>query len=217
MKICKSEKGDALIKTILIPLLIVVLTVTSFYAILNGVIEIVKAIVGKLVDDIEGAVSGGIQWLGLARVSTGLPTFVIYEQQVENLKNRLEAQSIDTEKCGITQVRLRKILLAYAVSSSLSDTVCVAQITEEEMIKNYKEKEKIDEKTEVEINEVLNKYGSIYSTDKWKVSTPYYTLYYVDNTSQHTFFYFKDSSKKFGDNPDQWYIGAMGATTITTA
>lgn len=217
MKICKSEKGDALIKTILIPLLIVVLTATSFYAILNGVIEIVKAIVGKLVDDIEGAVSGGIQWLGLARVSSGLPTFVIYEQQVENLKNRLEAQSIDTEKCGITQVRLRKILLAYAVSSSLSDTVCVAQITEEEMIKNYKEKEKIDEKTEVEINEVLNKYGSIYSTDKWKVSTPYYTLYYVDNTSQHTFFYFKDSSKKFGDNPDQWYIGAMGATTITTA
>ena len=217
MKICKSEKGDALIKTMLIPLLIVVLTVTSFYAILNGVIEIVKAIVGKLVDDIEGAVSGGIQWLGLARVSTGLPTFVIYEQQVENLKNRLEAQSIDTEKCGITQVRLRKMLLAYAVSSSLSDTVCVAQITEEEMIKNYKEKEKIDEKTEVEINEVLNKYGSIDSTTKWKVSTPYYTLYYVDNTSQHTFFYFKDSSKKFGDNPDQWYIGAMGATTITTA
>lgn len=213
MKICKSEKGDALIKTMLIPLLIVVLTATSFYAILNGVIEIIKSVVGKLVDDIEGATSGGIQWLGLAKVSTGLPTFVIYEQQVENLKNRLEAQSIDTEKCGITQVRLRKILLAYAVSSSLSDTVCAAQITEEEMIKNYKEKEKIDEKTEVEINEVLNKYGS----SKWTVSTPYYTLYYVDDTSQHTFFYFKDSSKKFGDNSEQWYIGAMGATTITTA
>lgn len=217
MKICKSEKGDALIKTMLIPLLIVVLTATSFYAILNGVIEIIKSVVGKLVDDIEGATSGGIQWLGLAKVSTGLPTFVIYEQQVENLKNRLEAQSIDTEKCGITQVRLRKILLAYAVSSSLSDTVCAAQITEEEMIKNYKEKEKIDEKTEVEINEVLNKYGSIDSPSKWTVSTPYYTLYYVDDTSQHTFFYFKDSSKKFGDNSEQWYIGAMGATTITTA
>lgn len=217
MKICKSEKGDALIKTMLIPLLIVVLTVTSFYAILNGVIEIVKEIVGKLVDDIAGAASEGIQWLGLARVSAGLPTFVIYEQQVENLKDRLEAQSIDTEKCGITQVRLRKMLLAYAVSSSLSDTVCVAQITEEEMINNYKEKEKIDEKTEVEIDEVLNKYGYIESPAKWTVSTPYYILYYVDDTRQHTFFYFKDSSKKFGDDPDQWYIGAMGATTITTA
>lgn len=217
MKICKSEKGDALIKTMLIPLLIVVLTVTSFYAILNGVIEIVEAIVGKLVDDIEGATSGGIQWLGLARVSTGLPTFVIYEEQVENLKNKLEAQSIDTEKCGITQVRLRKMLLAYAVSSSLSDTVCAAQITEEEMIKNYKEKEKIDEKTEVEINDVLNKYGYIESTTKWEVTTPYYILYYADETPQHTFFYFKDSSKKFGENADQWYIGAMGATTITTA
>lgn len=213
MKICKSEKGDALIKTMLIPLLIVVLTATSFYAILNGVIEIIKSVVGKLVDDIEGATSGGIQWLGLAKVSTGLPTFVIYEQQVENLKNRLEAQSIDTEKCGITQVRLRKMLLAYAVSSSLSDTVCAAQITEEEMIKNYKEKEKIDEKTEVGIDEVLNKYKQIPSTSDWKVSVPNYTLYYEKN--QDTFFYFKDTSKSFNDNYDGWYIGAMGKTRIT--
>ena len=213
MKICKSEKGDALIKTMLIPLLIVVLTATSFYAILNGVIEIIKSVVGKLVDDIEGATSGGIQWLGLAKVSTGLPTFVIYEQQVENLKNRLEAQSIDTEKCGITQVRLRKILLAYAVSSSLSDTVCAAQITEEEMIKNYKEKEKIDEKTEVGIDEVLNEYKQIPSTSDWKVSVPSYTLYYEKN--QDTFFYFKDTSKSFNDEYDGWYIGAMGKTRIT--
>lgn len=209
--------GKNLAKLIIIPILILILLAGSFFALTQGIIEILKQTTKEAIGEIAGAANKGIKWLGLARVSRGLPTFVVNREQVETLRTNLENQAIRTDVCGMTEVRLRKMLLAYAVSSSLSDTVCAVETTEEDIINDFKEKnKKYKDDDSVTINTVLDKYGKTSSTSKWKVSNPNYTLYNVDDSSK-VFFYFKDTDKVFGDNEDAWFLGAMGATSIETA
>lgn len=213
----KKFSGKNLSKLIIVPILVVLLIVGSFFALVQGIINIFKETAKEAVGEIAEGVNRGIQWLGLARVSRGLPTFIVNKEQVEALRMNLENQAIKTDVCGMTEVRLRKMLLAYAVSSSLSDTVCAVETTEEDIINNFKEKNKeYKDDDSVTINTVLNKYGSTSSVSKWKVSNPNYTLYNTDESSK-VFFYFKDTDKMFGDNENAWFLGAMGATTIETA
>lgn len=209
--------GKNLAKLIIIPILVLILIAGSFFVLVQGIINIFMETAKEAVGEIAEGVNRGIQWLGLARVSRGLPTFIVNKEQVEALRMNLENQAIKTDVCGMTEVRLRKMLLAYAVSSSLSDTVCAVETTEEDIINNFKEKNKeYKDDDSVTIDTVLNKYGSTSSVSKWKVSSPNYTLYNTDESSK-VFFYFKDTDKMFGDNENAWFLGAMGATTIETA
>lgn len=209
-----KSSGKDLVKVVIIVIALVVLVACSFFSIINGIVEIFKQKAQEAIGAIAGAAHKGLQWLGTAKVSKGLPTFIVDKAQVEALKTNLESQAIDTDVAGMTEIRLSKMLLAYAVSSSFSDTVCAVEITEEDMINNYKEKNKDD--TSVTIDTVLAKYGNMKSSSKWNISSINYTLYNTDNTSK-VFFYFKDEDKVFGDNEEAWFLGAMGATTISTA
>lgn len=215
------SSGKNLVKVIIIIILIVVLLAASFFTLINGIINILEETAKEAIGAVAGAVTDaankGIQWLGLAKVSKGLPIFVVNKEQIENLKVNLESQAIDTDTTGMTEIRLRKILLAYAVSSSLSDTVCAVETTEEDIINNFKKKNKEYKNDDsVTIDTVLNSYGSTSSSSVWNISDPSYTLYYTDNNSK-TFFYFKDTDKVFGDNEEAWFLGAMGATSVSTA
>lgn len=212
-----ENSGKNLLKIVLVLIVIIVLIGSSFYVLTDGIISIIKKTAESATGDAVESVKEGIQWLGLAKVSNGLPTFVIDKTQVESLKSNLENNAVNTDATGLTEIRLRKILLAYAVSSSLSDTVCVVETSEEDIIEDFKEKnEEYKEDDSVKLNTVLNKYGNVKSSEKWNVTTPNYTLYYTNDTSTK-FFYFKDTNKIFGDNENTWFLGAMGATTISTS
>lgn len=212
-----KDGGTNFVKIILIIVVIIVLLASAFFALINGIVTLIEETAEKAVKEVSESVKKGIQWLGTAKVTNGLPVFVVDKNQVENLKNTLEGQAVDTDVTGMTEIRLRKMLLAYAVSSSLSDTVCAVEVAEEDIINDFKEKnEEYKEDKDLEFNTILVKYEQILSSNIWNVSSPNYTLYYADNTSK-TFFYFKDTEKMFGDDENAWFLGAMGATTISTA
>ena len=117
----------------------------------------------------------------------------------------------------MTEVRLRKMLLAYAVSNSISDTVCAVETPKEEIISDFKEKNPSYKDVDMTVEQVMEEYEKKYysenSKDVWSNKTLNYTLYY----NSKKFFYFKDSDKKFGEDGEAWFLGAMGATTISTA
>lgn len=212
-----KSSGKDLVKVVIIVIALVVLVACSFFSIINGIVEIFKQKAQEAIGAIAGAAHKGLQWLGTAKVSKGLPTFIVDKAQVEALKTNLESQAIDTDVSGMTEIRLSKMLLAYAVSSSFNDTVCAVEITEEDIINNFKEKNKeYKNDTSVTIDTVLDKYENMESSSKWNISSINYTLYNTDDTSK-VFFYFKDEDKVFGDNEEAWFLGAMGATTISTA
>lgn len=212
-----KSSGKDLVKGVVVVIALVVIIACSFFSIINGIVEIFKQKAQEAMGAIGDATNKGLQWLGMAKVSNGLPTFIVNKDQVEALKTSLESQAIDTDVSGMTEIRLSKMLLAYAVSSSFSDTVCAVEITEEDIINNFKEKNKeYKNDTTVTINTVLAKYENVQSPIKWNTSSINYTLYNTDDTSK-IFFYFKDKDKVFGDNEEAWFLGAMGATTISTA
>lgn len=204
---------------ILVIIMIVVLLAVSFFSIINGIVGIVK----EFFNSIKQAITESETWgkildkLGVSKVKEGMNLYLINEQQVESLKSNMESVSVDTEKSGLTEVRLRKILLAYAVSSSFSDTLCAVPVTEEEIVANIKEKDYGRDFNTIDdfISYCNNNGKAKNSKDVWPISKPNYKLYY----DSEVFFYFKatNDDEEAGFKKDQWYLGAMGATTLTTS
>ena len=95
-----------------------------------GIIDLFKDMAKEAVEQLGESASNGIKWLGLAQVKAGMQTFVVNQANVTNLRNQLDSQNINADTCGMTEVRIRKMLLAYAVSNSLSDTVCAVETPE---------------------------------------------------------------------------------------
>lgn len=207
----RKNEGKGLIVAILVPILIVVLISSIFFAILEGTIGKFLDFVEKVKGAIVGGATRGIQWLGFSTVKDGLSTFVIKKQNVEELRDMIESYNISTEATGMTEVRLRKMLLGYAVSNSLGDTICAVEVSENEIIEDYNKKNPTNQKQT--LDEVLAEYTIESSKDKWDLKNPNYDLYYTSKV----FYYFKDEDKKFDSSEVKWYLAANGATTITTS
>ena len=217
---------------ILVVVLVIVMLASSFFTAVSLVVEKVQEFVNNLSSNIEtyGWKRGLQETFGLELTAVSkMSIYYIDDQIVQALKDQLNAMEIDTEVAGLTQVRLKKILLANTVSSSLSNTIVVTPVSEDEILKNLNKKDPekynfttINEFTEYwnndENSETVKKSKS---DDIWPLtSSTDYSLYYESDV----FFYFKDEDeimpKQDEDeimpkqDEDQWYLAAMGATTI---
>lgn len=205
-----NNKNGEIFKKILIIVLIPVMVAGIFYAVIDGIIGKVVEFVKNLVEDVEGAANKTILWLkkklNIDYLEQSMSVAKIDDDTVKNLKNSLEAVAIDTEKSGLTEVRLRKILLAQSISTSLSDTLIIVPVTEEEIVANVKEKNESVNNIE-DVKGYLKKEKS---KEIWPVDEPKYDLYYDSDV----FFYFQDEDNKFEDGSEQWFLGAMGAVKI---
>lgn len=212
-----KKSGGALgAKVVLVFVIIIVIIAGMLITLFQGIVNIFVETAKHSMEELGESVSKGIKWLGLAEVKAGMQTFVVNQANVENLRNQLDSQNVNADTCGMTEVRIRKMLLAYAVSNSLSDTVCVVETQPEEIIEDFKQKNPSYKDQDITVEEVMNVYEQEYhsenSSSVWVAKDLNYTLYY----NSKKFFYFKDSDKKFGDNGEAWFLGAMGATTIST-
>ncbi len=204
-------------KVILVIILIIVLLAGSFFVIMDGTLLTLKNLIDLARNSAEASFNTTLSWLGIATVKKSLPRFVISENIVEELKNQLNDQQINTKTNGMTDVVLRKMLLTYAATTSLSDTVCMVEVTPEAIIEDFKKKNPTYKEQNLSIDDIKNLCESLYGKDNsnnvWTMDgNPGYDLYY---NSTH-FFYFKDSQKEFGDSSEKWYLAIMGSTTITT-
>lgn len=215
----KNDKGKVLIIVFGAAFLVSVIISLVAYVIMDGIIGTVT----KFFSEIGELVLKTENFFSKKKVNAAMDTYVIKDEEVQNLKTLLENSGINTQKSGLTEIRLRKILLANAVSTSLSHTLCTAPITEEQMLANLKEKEygkdfeSIDDfityceesesRAEGEYKNVTVKE----SKDVWPIDDPEYKLYYDSDK----FFYFQDTELVLeGTDSNQWYLGAMGATEI---
>lgn len=204
-------------KVILVIILIIVLLAGSFFVIMDGTLLTLKNLIDLARNSAEASFNTTLSWLGIATVEKSLPRFIISEDMVEQLKSQLNDQQINTKTNGMTDVVLRKMLLTYAATTSLNDTVCMVEVTPEAIIEDFKKKNPTYKEQNLSIDDIKNLCESLYRKDNsnnvWTMDgNPGYDLYY---NSKH-FFYFKDSQKEFGDSSEKWYLAIMGSTTITT-
>ena len=218
----KKENGKSSIAIIvLIPIIAIVLIASIHLAAITGIIDITTEFIKGLGSNVQqlGWKNGLKESLGMQRDAVaGMSIYCIDDANVEQLKIQLEAMSIDTEKSGLTEVRLRKILLANIVSSSLQNTLSAVPVTQEDILNNINKKDPKNYKFKT-IDEFTNYWDSNGKVKKskgdsiWPLEgTTNYSLYYDSDV----FFYFKDEDQIMGGEADQWYLGAMGATTIET-
>lgn len=204
-------------KVILVIILIIVLLAGSFFVIMDGTLLTLKNLIDLARNSAGASFNTTLSWLGIATVEKSLPRFIIEEDMVEQLKSQLNDQQINTKTNGMTDVVLRKMLLTYAATTSLNDTVCMVEVTPEAIIEDFKKKNPKYKEQNLSIDDIKNLCESLYRKDNsnnvWTMDgNPGYDLYY---NSKH-FFYFKDSQKEFGDSSEKWYLAIMGSTTITT-
>ncbi len=218
-----SNKILKILATVILVIFVIILVIVmSVYSVFYGIIEKTMEAVQEAWSDIGDGVKAGINWLGISRVKEGLPIFLVSKEQINALETKLKNNGISPETCGLTDVRLRKMLLTYSVSSSLSDTLCIAEISEEEIINNFKIcNSEYKNNKGLTINDVwdLGHYDTEDSKDRWNFDGFNYTLYLeknADKSNSDNFFYFYDENAKFDDDA-KWYIGSMGVTTITTS
>ena len=198
------------VKITLVVIAIVLLLAICFYAIMDGIVNLIFNFFKDLASTVINIGVKYVEEIVLQIPFDGdLKFYKIDDSTVDALKDNLEGSGINTETCGLTQVRLRKILLAQAVSTSFSQTLCMATVTDDEILENVKQKDKyknIDSLQDFLDNPVKKED----SKDLWP-ETYNYTLYY----DSEKFFYFKDKDNIFGGGANQWYLGAMGAIELT--
>ena len=201
------------VKIILVVITIVVLLAVSFFTIMDGIVNLVFSFFKDMGDIIINVAEKYLEEMILQKPFGGdLKFYKIDETAVNSLKSELENSGIDTETCGLTQIRLRKILLAQAVSTSFDQTLCMATVTEQEILENVKQKDEY--KNIGSLQDFLNKpVKTEESKNLWPdvENLTNYTLYYDSDK----FFYFQDTDNRFENGTNQWYLGAMGAITLT--
>lgn len=211
-------------KAILVPIIIVVLIAGMFFAIIEGTIKILENVVKSVKETITQTTDSALAWLGVSTIKNSLPTMVIRKSSIENLKGQLNDQKISTKVNGMTDVILRKMLLTHAATTALSDTACMAEISPEAIIEEFKKKNPTYKDQQLTISDVNNLCNTKNSNEVWKEmqNNPGYTLYYFPDSDN--FFYFQDSNIEFSNiedpsktpDPNIWFLGIMGSTTIVT-
>lgn len=206
----KNNTSNGIIAVLVAVIAVPLILCMVFYATVDGIV----GIIGGFFSDIKETVTDLQKGIFKQDVIGSMDTYKIDDTQVQNLKDSLENMGIDTETSGLTEVRLRKILLAYGVSTSFSHTICVAPVTEEQIIANINEK---DYGKDFDDIGDFTKYCDDNAKTKqsntvWPITNPNYKLYY----DSAKFFYFQDTDLAMGGtDSNQWYLGAMGATSIT--
>lgn len=195
-------------------LIIVLFCMAALYAITEGVIGMITGWMGDLFKNLSewtGDASYELKKLfGMSTIKEGMMIYEIDQQNVDTLKQTLEDDAIATDKSGMTEVTLRKIVLANAVTSSTQDTLCAVEISEEEALQGT-DYDNIDEYFET----LQTKKSK--SDNVWPIDEVNYTLYFITDS----FFYFRDEKGKNGimgsaeeDDKDKLYLGVMGKISI---
>ena len=216
----KENKFSAsnILATVLLIIIAGILIMTLFeHTIFESMVEIIENFIKDIVQTIgHYGLINSIKMVFKMPVDP-IPNMEVYrigDDQIEMLKNSLLDYAVNPDHAGLTEILLRKILIANCVSTSLDNTLCIAPVTEKEIVddinkrfdKNYED----DEAKDALKNECKKEKNS---KDVWPAEhadNPNYDLYYVSKV----FFYFKDKDKKFDSSYDGWYLGAMGATSI---
>ena len=201
--------GSNIIATVVtIVIAIVLLLVLSFFIIMDGIVNLIFNFAVDLASlGVEIVKEYFVEVILQEKFQGTLRIYKISGDVIAQVQNNLESSGIDAEACGLTPVRIRKMLMAEEVSSSLNQTLCLATVTEEEILENVRQKEKYRNVTS--LNDFLNKADTKNSKDIWTENYDY-TLYY----DSKKFFYFKDKDNIFGEGENQWYLGAMGVITL---
>lgn len=188
-------------------LVVVVICAIAYYATVDGIVETIKGVfkglVTETIEEAEAAWDKIKGFLGISVVKNGMYIYPIDKDKVSLLKEELESKGVDTDTSGTTEVMLRKILLTQAVTSSTQDTLCIAEIGEEEILKDTEY---------TDLNEYFNSLSKKKSKDEWPISDYNYNLYYI---TDH-FFYFQDKDDMMGKGADKYYLGIMGTINIKT-
>ncbi len=196
-------------KILSIILVCILVPAICFVAVVDGIVSTVvdffKNLAGNIINGTLTFIENLKQFFGFSVVKDGMYIYAIGKDNVSALKDQLEAQQINTENAGLTETMLRKILLAHAVTSSTKDTLCVAEISEEDIL---------NDTGYSNLNDFFNTCTKISSDEKgqFPISKPKYDLYYITDR----FFYFQDEDNMIGKGEDLYYLGILGTTEVTT-
>lgn len=145
----KKNGKNAILMAVLIPIMIIVLIASSFFAITEGIIKIIEGIVTSIIEflkhpwqSIQIAFATVSNWLSSLlnidsfdvneylkyRVN---PTIVIGEEHFNQMKEALE-KVVNMDATGLDDVTIKKMLLAYYRSVYLNDTNILIALTNEE-------------------------------------------------------------------------------------
>lgn len=199
--------GSKILAIILIVLIVMGLL---FFAVIDGMVETIKnffkGLVTNVIEEAEVLWDKIKGLLGISVVKNGMYIYPIDKGAVSALKQELEAKSISTDNSGITEVMLRKILLTQAVTSSTQDTLCIAEIDEQEILKGTEYEGK-------SLKEYFNSLPNKKSKDEWPIKDYDYDLYYITDY----FFYFQDKDNMLGKGNDKYYLGIEGTININAS
>lgn len=200
----RKFSGMRVLTIILVVILVLAMLLS---ATIDGIVETIKNffknLAGIIVEGAEALFNNIKIYLGWSVVKNGMYIYPINPGNIEALKSQLEANSIDTEKAGITEVILRKILLTQAVTTSTKDTLCVAEISQEQILKNT---------GYTDLDDYFDSLTSEKSKDVWPIDDYNYDLYYLTDN----FFYFKDEKDMLEKGSDKYYLGVLGEIIIKT-
>lgn len=153
----KGNIKKSIIISILVPILVILLISSAYFAIIQGMVKIIENIITKLAD-IKGGLNSFTKhswtWIkdGMAQISNffsekldgafnpsavgieGLfkPTIVINTDDFENIKSSIDIAQVNRNSAGLEDYMLKVMLLSYYRSIYLSDYTVYIQITTEE-------------------------------------------------------------------------------------
>lgn len=152
----KGKKGImGIVTIILVPILIVVLLASFFFAIIDGIINLIKGLIGSFLRAIIDLFKNPVQWVesrwselsrwwnktfdrdGFNAASyeeNGRvdPTMIIESTTFDKMKKELEAV-INRNAAGLDDVMLKKMLLTYYRGIYLNDTTVLIELTKEDL------------------------------------------------------------------------------------
>lgn len=199
----KSGKGIKIVIAIII-IVLLLSPMLIIYGVTSTIENFIRGVVGAVVDAATNFIEDIKSLFGVSIIKNGMYIYPLKSEEVANLREQIEAQGIRTNEAGITEVMLRKMILTQAVTSFTKDTLCVAQIDENEILQNT---------GYTDINEYLQTLTNKNSKDVWPIDDYNYNLYYISDK----FFYFKDSDNMMGNGTEQYYLGLIGSIKIKTS
>lgn len=189
-------------KVFTIGLVFILICAICFFSIADGIVELIKEffrnLAEKVLEALENLWDKIKQFFGYTTVKNGMIITAIEKSNVESLREQIEGTGVDTEQAGITEILLRKMLLAQAVTSSTQDTLCVAEIEQADILKGTGYSN---------LQSYLDTLDEENSKDVWPIEDYDYDLYYLSEQ----FFYFKDEDDMMGKGEDKYFIGVMGS------
>ena len=209
----KSKKGKGngsngsiigvIIGIIVAFVVIICLAIISFF---YGTIQIVQQFIGTMTGIVAEVGEHALDWIkhifGVSRIVDGMYIYPLEKDSITQLKQQFDAQGIDTEKTGMTDIMLRKMILTQAVTSFTKDTLCVAEVSEDEILQNT---------GYTNINEYFKSLDKKSSSDVWPIKCNY-NLYYITDS----FFYFKDTDDII-QQENKYYLGLIGTINLESS